>query len=908
MGNIIKIGAMIEAPVACLNVKYKELLNTLTVANPAYTTAMAYGYGKVSDKIPKKLFFFTTNEATKTILFPRGTSKDYFNGLFEYSGIAEGREISEGVNAGFKLRAGQQEFFDSSIIPYINNIYNNNNTHQNIDLLINAECGSGKCHGKGTEVLMFDGSLKKVEDVQIGDLLMGDDSTPRKVLSLAKGKEEMFKVVQRDGEDYIVNRSHILSLQKREWGAGSGSSRSIKSKDEYGKIVNISVDDYLKLPKTKQNWLYGYSKPVHYPAQYVPLDPYFIGAWLGDGSSRTSMITTYSRDIELIDYYYSLAREYKLKVRVEKNSNNSNNYHINTGKKGGLNLLVKMLRHFDLLQNKHIPNNYLINSKKNRLELLAGLVDTDGYLDGKSIEITQKSKQITDGLLRLCWSLGYKTQTKEKIVKGTIYYRTTIKGNNLSEIPTRLPRKKIIDRACNKDASISSFTVESLGMGDYYGFTLDGNHLYHLKDSTITHNTIMSLYLASIYQRSTIVVVTRKKIGEQFIAEAKKHFKGWTVGWENEKDTFDITISTYALLSSERFDATYFSKFGHIVLDEYHRCGADTYSEILKKATCKYRTSMTATFRRKDGLHKILKLHAGDILEMERASGKAKIFPLATGADVNEYLFRGIGRFPLSKDKLEVYRDIAVRVKSADKKLRRELDRGMVLDTVRDSNKKLVSFTLMSGITQKQQEFKASETNLFALGQVSTPMIDTAISENDFRNDIALQIIRECYRAGRRIIVLSKRKEQLFRMASRLRRYGIDNAIVVSEQDKDYRAYCEKNGRTVTENADYAFKQSRVILGIDKIAEEGMDAPEFDTLLYMHLIKDIEQSIGRILRESPTKKKPLGICLVDKITMYQNAFYSPKAGSKKMFEELGHTVMEGVELSELLNNIKTDMI
>src|SRR3990167_5628185 len=67
-------------------------------------------------------------------------------------------------------------------------------------ITIAALPGSGKCHGAGTRVLMFDGSTKSVEDVAVGDLLMGDDSKKRKVLALGGGRGEMFKIIPRKGD------------------------------------------------------------------------------------------------------------------------------------------------------------------------------------------------------------------------------------------------------------------------------------------------------------------------------------------------------------------------------------------------------------------------------------------------------------------------------------------------------------------------------------------------------------------------------------------------------------------------------------------------------------------------------------------------------------------------------------
>jgi hypothetical protein len=103
--------------------------------------------------------------------------------------------------------------------------------------------GSGKCFSKGTEVIMYNGKIKKVEDVVVGDELMGPDSKPRKVLSLASGVEEMFEINPVKGESWRCNRSHTLSLLY------SGKNT----------ISNITVDEYLKLGNGTRERLKQYS-------------------------------------------------------------------------------------------------------------------------------------------------------------------------------------------------------------------------------------------------------------------------------------------------------------------------------------------------------------------------------------------------------------------------------------------------------------------------------------------------------------------------------------------------------------------------------------------------------------------------------------------------------------------------
>lgn len=117
-------------------------------------------------------------------------------------------------------------------------------------------CGFGKCLAKGTPVMMADGTRKKVEDITVGEQIMGDDTKPRNVLSLARGREEMFDIIPDCdyADKYTVNRSHILSLKvSRDY-------------DQYKKndIVDISVDDYLKLSWPK-HILKGYQANNNLP-------------------------------------------------------------------------------------------------------------------------------------------------------------------------------------------------------------------------------------------------------------------------------------------------------------------------------------------------------------------------------------------------------------------------------------------------------------------------------------------------------------------------------------------------------------------------------------------------------------------------------------------------------------------
>jgi replicative DNA helicase len=356
------------------------------------------------------------------------------------------------------------------------------------DLIILAARPSlGKCLSKDTKVLLHDGNLIPVQNVKTGDLLMGDDSTPRKVLSVTTGREKMYWIRQNKGIDYRVNESHILSLKR---------SRN-EGKHKNGDVLNISVKEYIqKSDKFKSNYK-GYKVAVEFEEKPISIEPYFLGLWLGDGNSASVRITNI--DNEVISYIYAE----KLSLQVTKYIANGKapDYSITSGnKQQNKKSLQAMLRDLNLLNNKHIPHNYLSNTKKIRLELLAGLIDSDGYYDKRAngYEITQKSKELAKNIKFLCDSLGFRTTFREKQGKikkinfvGT-YYRVRFFGN-IDEIPVKIKRKKAKPWSVKRTWNQTGITVEEDIVDNYYGFTLDGNSLFLLEDMTVTHNTALSL-------------------------------------------------------------------------------------------------------------------------------------------------------------------------------------------------------------------------------------------------------------------------------------------------------------------------------------------------------------------------------------------------------------------------------
>lgn len=389
---------------------------------------------------------------------------------------------------------------------------------QRSDLIILAgRPAMGKCLGKGTQVLLYSGELRKVEDLRVGDLLMGDDSTPRRILSLCRGREDMYWIRQNKGIDYRVNASHILSLKRSRNEGGH----------HHGEVLNLSVLDYLaQSDKFKSNYK-GYKVAVEFAARPVPIEPYFLGLWLGDGNTGDVRIST--QDAEVVEYLQGYAERLGLGLREQLAEGKCPMYAITSGRRGGHQAeddsLQSQLRRLEVLGDKHIPHAYLANTTPARLELLAGLIDSDGHYDAQcgGYEITQTQPRLARQIKFLCDSLGFRTSlipkqaTIREIGFESTVYRVRFFGD-VDRIPVRIPRKQAKPWTCERSWNQTGLTVEYDGEGEYFGFELEGNGLFLLEDMTVTHNTTLAMNIAenvAIREKTPVAVFSMEMPGEQ---------------------------------------------------------------------------------------------------------------------------------------------------------------------------------------------------------------------------------------------------------------------------------------------------------------------------------------------------------------------------------------------------------
>jgi len=319
--------------------------------------------------------------------------------------------------------------------------------------------------------------------------------------------------------------------------------------------IDIAVEDYLALPETTQRRLAGLRGTcINWPAKPVCIDPYILGMWLGDGFAYGRGFA--SEDEELVNEWVKWARNNNAEVthtgrdqwgirrkRFKQSSTPAvgDTFTSNARCKAckyklcsacssdeelerlGLKRIIELqpseyivgestlrsnpfkelLKKYDLVgvDNKHIPQDYILNDRTTRLALLAGIIDTDGTVmrDGTRIVIAQGMihERLADDIVRLVRSLGFacsikikKTQWKYNgELRRGLAKNINISGAGIEDIPTRLPRKKCAPPKSRDTARSAGYlTISPLPSGKWVGITVDKNHRFCIEDMTVIHN------------------------------------------------------------------------------------------------------------------------------------------------------------------------------------------------------------------------------------------------------------------------------------------------------------------------------------------------------------------------------------------------------------------------------------
>lgn len=309
-------------------------------------------------------------------------------------------------------------------------------------------------------------------------------------------KTDAYDVIFSDGEVITADAEHL-------WYTLSKNERRPKTRHGNKRTLSGSVKTTKYIAETlrygaENNHIIPLAGPAQYAVKHLPIDPYILGLWLGDGHSATTGLTV--ADYDLAKAWVTYGNQLGLFVRVQDlpRNNKAKTYFLYGCRR--TNALRSALRDLDVLNNKHIPVAYLQSSVAQRTSLLQGLMDTDGCINTATnvCEFVSKFPALADGMMELLWSLGLKPTRAIKTVNKTDYYRITFTAYRDVVEAFRLVRKRnkcrVSGRAAIRQRSRYIVNVRKVPSVPMRCITVDSSdHLYLAGRGFIpTHNTTLA--------------------------------------------------------------------------------------------------------------------------------------------------------------------------------------------------------------------------------------------------------------------------------------------------------------------------------------------------------------------------------------------------------------------------------
>jgi replicative DNA helicase len=381
--------------------------------------------------------------------------------------------------------------------------------------VIAARPGVGKALSLDTKIPTPTG-WTTMGDLKVGDYVLGMDGKPTKVTFVTETmtNRQCFKVLFSDDTEVIADAEHLWFTETRASRRAStppkGFVRQHTGNDQRWKNEKPGIKNTLEIkqtlrtgPDNRLNHSVPVTKALELPEALLPIDPYVLGYWLGDGDRHDSVISVSPEDIpSLVEklknagYYYT--------TRIDKRNLGRVRFSAAPISKGGKvdgSSSREMLRKANLLYNKHIPQIYLRASKRQRLELIKGLMDSDGTARNHGsgrVSFAITNKKLFDDVKELVSSMGFQCHVQTKQVKGknsessVSYTLGFVADIPVFELERKRLRQNLKARSTVKRRYITDIIpVESVPVRC---ITVDNDdHMYLVTESFIsTHNTLIA--------------------------------------------------------------------------------------------------------------------------------------------------------------------------------------------------------------------------------------------------------------------------------------------------------------------------------------------------------------------------------------------------------------------------------
>jgi len=805
------------------------------------------GYGNPEDIEPYKLY----KENTEKLYIPNFYGKSKF-GNPEKIKINEPDTITIAFSQDRQMRPYQQEIIKTYITA----------AKELGGGIISVGCGRGKCLAKGTSIPLYNGNYKLVEDLIIGDSLIGDDGTPRIIMSLGSGTSSMYEVsgehileqntdtsVSFDDiindykyvhnfKSYTVNEDHILTLCKNKH-----NTKSIES-IESPELIDIPILEYLSLTDKDKKQYKGIKIPLKYLCLNFVKDKYEIK----HKTQINKYILSLLHNISYVNPYNSFYIGYILGLKLMYNDyeddecenelfnkietynlediyNYINNYKYKL--QYIVDLYIGFLCNFSKIDYP-ITLYILKNKKRNRQNNDDNDYNDDNDDNDNDIDLF-KVLELVLNLLSISYNM-YNT-----IELGNHYTYLTLMNNNYNNYTT-IPIK-----------------ITPKGQGEYYGFELNGNGRFILADRTITHNTVMGLKIAEELKVKTLILVHKEFLMNQWVERINEYLPAAKVGYIQGKTCDihrkDIVLAMIQSLSDPRKDKDYpanlFESFGLVIADECHHLAARQFCRSLAKYPFKYTLGLSATPDRADGLQRVFKHYLGDI----------------------------------------VYKDAEIQQTEEDIKL----------EHVPNSTVEVYIYN--------NPDFKYTKEELNYQKKPNIVTMKSNIANCLKRTTFLLSFLPRLILEGRTILILSCRRNHITDMEKMITKMNIPNGSVglyiggMKQADLDISA------------------TKRIIIATYEMAEEAFDCKSLNTLIYGTPHKNIKQAVGRILREEKKKRKiiPLIIDLQETFSTFvgwnklREKYYKTEGYPMKIFNVIDKPEISFKPEVSFVKDVKHDL-
>lgn len=387
-----------------------------------------------------------------------------------------------------------------------NCINEENENYYKLAMLVYGTRRFAKALRDDQDLYYTDGSIRPIGKASVGDSIFGSNGNPTKIVGVyPQGKVDLYEVELGDGRKSICCDEHL-------WTVYDYQAKKYKVLPLKELINNGWAYERNRLIDKKEgvSTIYKYYLPINAPVEYkndidLPIDPYYLGLWLGDGTKRTASITT--EDTEIKEYIKEYSNKLGLKTRIEVTKSNAVAIHT-IGGNGVNNTLFNDIRSFKLNTQKHIPNVYKTAHVSDRISLLQGLMDTDGTINkgGSDISYCSSDKILADDVLELCRSLGIHSRIKKftgnykkKNGELNVYYKVIM----YTQLPVfRLERKlkRIDSNNVNRKGKIERVAIVNIKKikPDYATCIRVDNadKEFITNDYIVTHNSVIMASLA----------------------------------------------------------------------------------------------------------------------------------------------------------------------------------------------------------------------------------------------------------------------------------------------------------------------------------------------------------------------------------------------------------------------------